>query len=621
MVTVSGGRKAKAEREQTTSIGNYLLSKTIGEGTFGKVKVGVHILTGERVAVKVLEKDRIVDKGDVKRVSREIQILKHIQHPNLIHLLEVIEKPRHLYLVTEHIAGGELFDYIVRNGRLAEDVGCRLFRQIMLAVDACHAMNVIHRDLKPENMMVDDALNLKLIDFGLSNTSEGELLATACGSPCYAAPEMIAGKRYNGPLADIWSLGVCLFAMLCGFLPFEDANTPALYRSILNGEYTLPDFLSDDAKALIRGMLTVDPTQRFTTKAIYSHPWFVKAIREPVPPALTMNVDALRDALTTKIDPRVLQLMEQVGFSREQVEADIRARKRNHCTATFFLLVRRKSDAPLKPMRKPAPPAGPKPAAGGKEEGAAGAKPAAQVKQAKPPAPGSMAAMRAAAAAAAAAAEAVTAAAPGGRAAGGAVPGAPRPGGIPPWQRPGNPPLPPGYGRYGTGSARAHDPFALGVTADGGWPPLPPGVQLAWGAGLPLTKPAVGAPSLGGSAHVEVTRIAPPDAPQRPPVRFAQTARAHNGRTRGRATGGAHAVGGQRANESAVFQFAPPPPLLVTDVRAPCAPSSSRTPNAFCPARTRARRAHAARARSPGFVTQTSARACARAASGRRRAA
>ncbi|KAJ1639085.1 carbon catabolite derepressing protein kinase [Pavlovales sp. CCMP2436] len=244
-------KKKPVEREHTTSIGNYLLSKTIGEGTFGKVKVGVHILTGERVAVKVLEKDRIVDKGDVKRVSREIQILKHIQHPNVIHLLEVIEKPRHLYLVTEHINGGELFDYIVRHGRLNEDVGCRLFRQIVLAVDACHAMNVIHRDLKPENMMVDDDLNLKLIDFGLSNTTEGELLQTACGSPCYAAPEMIAGKRYNGPAADIWSLGVCLFAMLCGYLPFEDGHTPTLYRKILNGEFTLPDFISDNAKALV----------------------------------------------------------------------------------------------------------------------------------------------------------------------------------------------------------------------------------------------------------------------------------------------------------------------------------------------------------------------------------
>ena len=150
--------------------------------------------------MQVLEKERIVDKGDIKRVTREIQILKHIRHPNVVHLLEVIEKPKHIYLVTEHVSGGELFDFIVAHGRLQETQACHIFRQILLGVDACHAMGVAHRDLKPENLLIDEDGNIKIIDFGLSNTFDGPdaLLRTACGSPCYAAPEMIAGRRYSG---------------------------------------------------------------------------------------------------------------------------------------------------------------------------------------------------------------------------------------------------------------------------------------------------------------------------------------------------------------------------------------------------------------------------------------
>ena len=262
----------------TRSVGNYLLSKTIGEGTFGKVKLGVHLLTGERVAVKVLEKDRITDKGDVKRVTREIQILKHIHHPHIVNLLEVIEKPKHIYLVTEFVAGGELFEFIVAHGRLQESQACRIFRQMLLAVDACHAMGVAHRDLKPENVLIDEECNIKLIDFGLSNTfdSPAQLLRTACGSPCYAAPEMIAGKRYLGATADLWSLGVCLFAMLCGFLPFEDPDTPSLYKKILAGHYQVADHVSPDGADLIAALLTIDPAKRVSVQDVYNHPWFVK---------------------------------------------------------------------------------------------------------------------------------------------------------------------------------------------------------------------------------------------------------------------------------------------------------------------------------------------------------
>ena len=322
------------------SIGNYMLSKTIGEGTFGKVKLGVHLLTGEKVAVKVLEKDRITDKGDVKRVTREIQILKHIQHPHVINLLEVIEKPKHIYLVTEYVGGGELFEFIVAHGRLQETQACRIFRQVVVAVDACHALGVAHRDLKPENMLIDDECNVKLIDFGLSNTFESPsaLLRTACGSPCYAAPEMIAGKRYLGAVADIWSLGVCLFAMLCGYLPFEDPDTPVLYKKILAGSYAVADHVSTDARDLLAGLLTIDPAKRFTVREIYQHPWFVRRCVEPLVPPLSLHPENLPAMTSTPVEPLVLAQLEAMGMSRDYCVQCLAERKRNHTTAAYFLL-------------------------------------------------------------------------------------------------------------------------------------------------------------------------------------------------------------------------------------------------------------------------------------------
>lgn len=178
-------------------IGNYTVEKTIGEGTFGKVKLGKHILTSERVAIKILEKERITDVSDVERVSREMHILKLIRHPNIIQLYEIIETPKFLYLIMEYASGGELFDYIVKHSRLKEVEACKFYQQIISGVEYMHGLSIVHRDLKPENLLLDHDKNIKIVDFGLSNTfSVGETLKTACGSPCYAAPEMIAGKKY-----------------------------------------------------------------------------------------------------------------------------------------------------------------------------------------------------------------------------------------------------------------------------------------------------------------------------------------------------------------------------------------------------------------------------------------
>lgn len=175
----------------------------------------------------------------------------------------------------EYCNGGELFEYIVANNRIKEKEACRFFQQIISGVEYIHKLNVVHRDLKPENLLLDYNMNIKIVDFGLSNTyKDGQMLKTACGSPCYAAPEMIAGKRYHGLQVDIWSCGVILFAMLCGYLPFEDANTSNLYKKILNGDFQIPKFVSNEARDILKGILNTDPQKRFTIQDIRNHAWY-----------------------------------------------------------------------------------------------------------------------------------------------------------------------------------------------------------------------------------------------------------------------------------------------------------------------------------------------------------
>lgn len=326
----SSPKKVKAK-----SIGHYVLGKTIGEGTFGKVKLGTHILTGEKVAVKILEKERIVDVADVERVAREIHILKLIQHPHVIRLFEIIETPRQLYLITEYCSGGELFDHIVASGRVREREACRFFHQIMSGVEHIHKQNVVHRDLKPENLLLDDHRNIKIVDFGLSNTyQDGQLLKTACGSPCYAAPEMIAGHSYVPSRCDIWSCGVILFALVCGYLPFEDQNTANLYRKILNADYETPKFISDSVRDLISRMLTTDPEHRCTIDEIRCHSWY-KLVQES---AMQSDIDRTEK----RLEEDVLEQLDRFGFPRDYAERCLQMNKHNHVTTTYYLLVDKK---------------------------------------------------------------------------------------------------------------------------------------------------------------------------------------------------------------------------------------------------------------------------------------
>lgn len=256
-------------------IGSYVIGETVGRGSFGKVKKGRHVHTGEFVAIKILNRQKLRTANMDKKIHREIEILQLFSHPNICRLYEVISTPTDMYLIMEYVEGGELYDYIVQKGRVRESEARYIFQQIVCAIEYCHHFRVVHRDLKPENILLGTGLQVKLIDFGLSNImKDGEFLATSCGSPNYAAPEVISGKLYFGPEVDVWSCGVILYALLCGCLPFDEDSIPVLFSKIKKGKYTIPVNMPPGPRELIQQILTVDPLVRLTIPQIRDNAWF-----------------------------------------------------------------------------------------------------------------------------------------------------------------------------------------------------------------------------------------------------------------------------------------------------------------------------------------------------------
>ncbi|ORX33523.1 putative SNF1A/AMP-activated protein kinase [Kockovaella imperatae] len=280
-----GGTKARASGSsshhgdrprQKQRIGLYQMGKTLGTGSFGKVKLATHMVTSHEVALKFINRAKITTPDMNARVKREIQYLKVLRHPHIIKLYEVITTPTDVVMVMEY-AGEELFTYIVDKGKggMAEDEARRFFQQMIGAIEYCHRHHIVHRDLKPENLFLDARNNIKIGDFGLSNLmTDGDFLKTSCGSPNYAAPEVISGKLYSGPEIDVWSAGVIMYVLLCGKLPFDDENIPMLFKKIESGQFHVPSHVSDEARHLLRRMLTVDPLKRATISEIRSMPFF-----------------------------------------------------------------------------------------------------------------------------------------------------------------------------------------------------------------------------------------------------------------------------------------------------------------------------------------------------------
>lgn len=260
-------------------IGNYILGETLGKGTFGKVKLGEHQFIKHKVAVKIINRLKLKtkDSDGATKIRREILNMKLFRHPHIIKLYQVISSPTDIFMIMEFVSGGELFEYIVQQGKLRQDEARRFFQQIISGLDYCHRHMIVHRDLKPENLLLDQNKNIKIADFGLSNMiTDGDFMQTACGSPNYAAPEIISGKLYAGPEVDIWSAGVVLYAILCGSLPFDDENTKNLYRKIKSGIFALPDYLDKGAVHIIVHMLQVDPMKRATIAELKEYSWFAR---------------------------------------------------------------------------------------------------------------------------------------------------------------------------------------------------------------------------------------------------------------------------------------------------------------------------------------------------------
>ena len=318
---------------------NFKLDKKIGEGRFSIVKLGIHSLTKEPVAIKILDKTKIATLEDKERINREIKIMKKINHFNITKLYSVIETKYIIYLVQEYVQGKELNDYLYTKGKLSEIEACKFFHQIISGLSYLHHCGIVHRDFKPENILLtNDNKILKIIDFGLGNTYEkGQLLKTGCGSPCYIPPEMIKEMGYNGEETDIWSAGIILYLMLCGTLPFYEEDNQLLYQKIIKGEYTIPKYLSEEAKDIIKQILEVDPKKRINFEKIKKHPWFnIINTKYMMFKGIDVDIDIM------PIDEDILNEMEKYGINKIEIRYHLLNNYHNKITTLYNILLKKK---------------------------------------------------------------------------------------------------------------------------------------------------------------------------------------------------------------------------------------------------------------------------------------
>ncbi|XP_036818554.1 MAP/microtubule affinity-regulating kinase 3 isoform X12 [Oncorhynchus mykiss] len=340
----SGVRTRNSGADEQPHVGNYRLLKTIGKGNFAKVKLARHILTGREVAIKIIDKTQL-NPNSLQKLFREVRIMKILNHPNIVKLFEVIETERTLYLVMEYASGGEVFDYLVAHGRMKEKEARAKFRQIVSAVQYCHQKHIVHRDLKAENLLLDADMNIKIADFGFSNEfTMGNKLDTFCGSPPYAAPELFQGKKYDGPEVDVWSLGVILYTLVSGSLPFDGQNLKELRERVLRGKYRIPFYMSTDCENLLKRFLVLNPAKRGTLE-----------VREDSENQIMkdrwINAGSEDDELKPFVEPeqdiadqKRIDVMVGMGFSPEEIQESLAKMKYDEITATYLLLGRKSSE-------------------------------------------------------------------------------------------------------------------------------------------------------------------------------------------------------------------------------------------------------------------------------------
>ncbi|MBN3278642.1 SNRK kinase, partial [Polyodon spathula] len=322
--------------------GLYDLDKTLGRGHFAVVKLARHVFTGEKVAVKVIDKTKL-DSVATGHLFQEVRCMKLVQHPNIVRLYEVIDTQTKLYLILELGDGGDMFDYIMKHEEgLSEQLAKKYFAQIVHAISYCHRLHVVHRDLKPENVVFFEKQGLvKLTDFGFSNKFQpGKKLTTSCGSLAYSAPEILLGDEYDAPAVDIWSLGVILFMLVCGQPPFQEANDSETLTMIMDCKYTVPTHVSQDCKDLINRMLQRDPKRRASLEEIENHAWLQGV--DPSP-ATKYNIPLVSyKNLSEEEHNGIIQRMVLGDIAdRDTIVEALETNKYNHITATYFLLAER----------------------------------------------------------------------------------------------------------------------------------------------------------------------------------------------------------------------------------------------------------------------------------------
>ena len=358
--------------KRKTHVGPWQLGKTLGKGATGRVRLARHAVTQKTAAIKIVSKKsaamvqsasmtRMDNDGSIPGrrtmpfgIEREVVIMKLIEHPNVINLFDIWENRGELYLVLEYVEGGELFDYVSSNGALPEEEAVRLFRQIIAGLSYCHRFNICHRDLKPENILLDSRRNIKLADFGMAALQpKDKWLNTSCGSPHYAAPEIIMGHKYRGDKADIWSVGIILFAMLNGFLPFDGGDLTATLRLVKKGDYFLPPNLSVEASDLIQRILQKRPEKRICMDDIWSHPLIRKYERYHAslvppgtlvgpPPPLADDLEVHRVTRQNDIDHEILRNLQTLwhGESRDELIKRLMDDESNHEKLFYWALIK-----------------------------------------------------------------------------------------------------------------------------------------------------------------------------------------------------------------------------------------------------------------------------------------
>ncbi|KAH0794549.1 CAMK family protein kinase [Histomonas meleagridis] len=328
-------------KQGSAEIGPYILSRTLGEGITSKVKLARHKETGQQVAIKIISKNLFLENEDFRlKVKREVALMRLVQHPNIMKLYDVLESNRHLYIILEYEEQGELFDYLVSNQYFQEEVAMELFRQIVFAVGYLHSLGICHRDLKPENILLDANKRIKLADFGFARwVKENTQTDTSCGSPHYTSPEVISGQPYDGRISDIWSLGVILFALLAGYLPFDDSSFRNLLSKVKRGVFYMPASFSRSVRDLIQRMLTVDVSRRITIEEIIEHPAFRIGLMPSYIPSSPIPFPKFYKVIdVNNIPPAVIEILSQIGITSNDLYTDLNSPE-NNMTKVFFVML------------------------------------------------------------------------------------------------------------------------------------------------------------------------------------------------------------------------------------------------------------------------------------------